>query len=248
MHRLDLVDLVRLTSPPAPCSYLPAETASLDYRVLGELSDAEYEELLRRGWRRHGRYFFRPACPACTKCRSLRVDVRRFTPSKSQRRILRRNADVRLIVRPPTVSRAHLRVFNAYHADMHERRGWPLRRDTADEYYGSFLAGDRPFAREFLYVRARRLIGVGLVDLVPHGLSSVYFFHDPAWRDLSPGTYSALREIDYAQQTGRDFLYLGYWIAECPSMAYKNRFTPYELLQRYPADHEPPVWQPAPTE
>ena len=240
---LNIVDLARVQMPPDQCSYLPQETWSLDYRLIRDIEDRNYEELLCRGWRRHGRYFFRPACPHCTKCRSLRIVVERFAPSKSQRRVLRRNEDVRVVVREPSVTPRHLHIFNAWHADMHRRRGWPLRTDTAEEYYEAFLAGRYDFASEFLYLRGRQLVGVGLVDAAPQALSSVYFYHDPEWRDDSPGTFSALQEIRYAQQTGRRHIYLGYWIAECPSMAYKNRFQPHEILERYPADDEEPVWR-----
>jgi len=52
-----------------------------------------YRELLRRGWRRFGLDFFRPACPRCVKCRSLRIDVPEFKPSSSQQRNLRRNSE-----------------------------------------------------------------------------------------------------------------------------------------------------------
>lgn len=239
---LNIIDRVRVQMPPDRCSYLPDETWSLDYRLVGGLADRDYQELLRRGWRRHGQYFFRPACPRCTKCRSLRVLVGRFSPSKSERRVLRRNEGIRVVVRAPTITNEHLRIFNAYHADMHRRRGWPSRTETAEEYYDAFLSGRYGFAREFLYLRGTQLLGVGLVDVVPHGLSSVYFYHDPEWRDDSPGTFSALQEIRYAQETARAYLYMGYWIAECQSMSYKNRFRPHEILERYPDDREQPVW------
>jgi thiamine pyrophosphate-dependent acetolactate synthase large subunit-like protein len=55
----------------------------------------------------------------------------------------------------------------------------------------------------------------------------------------------SLQEIDHAQQTGRRYCYLGYWIAACPSMAYKSRFGPHQLLDHYPADDEEPVWHDA---
>ena len=118
------LELLRGAAPEGECSYLPAETSSLEYRYLIDISAAEFEGMLSRGWRRQGACFFRPACPRCTKCRSLRVDVNAFAPNKSQRRCLKRNEGVRLVVRRPRVTKEHLAVFNAYHADMHERRGW----------------------------------------------------------------------------------------------------------------------------
>jgi arginine-tRNA-protein transferase len=230
-------------SPPGRCSYVPAETASLACRVCAGLTAAQFQELLCRGWRRHGCQLFRPACAACVKCRSLRVDVARFRPSKSQRRCLKRNAGVEVVIRRPTVTADHVRLYNAWHADMSARRGWRCQRVDEAEYAESFLLGDWEFAREMLYVDDGRLIGVSLVDVVDAGLSSVYFYHDPAWRDLGPGTFSILQEIDVCRRTGRPYLYLGYCIAECPSMAYKSNFGPHEVLQRYVGDDEEPRWE-----
>ena len=229
-------------SPPSRCSYILAETASLTWRVCAGLSAAQFQELLRRGWRRHGCHLFRPACPACVKCRSLRVDVARFRASKSQRRCLRRNRGVEVLIQRPTVTTDHVRLYNAWHADMSSRRGWPFHPADEADYAESFLLGEWDFAREMLYVRDRRLIGVGLVDAVDDGLSSVYFYHDPAWRNLGPGTFSILQEIDVCRRTERPYLYLGYCIAECPSMAYKANFRPHAALERYVADDEEPEW------
>ena len=39
------------------------------------------------------------------------------------------------------------------------------------------------------------LIAVAVLDVLPNCISSVYFLYDPAYADLSLGTYSALREI-----------------------------------------------------
>jgi leucyl-tRNA---protein transferase len=243
---LETIELARLTSPPQRCSYLPDETASLEYRIIVAMDAGQYERLLERGWRRHGCHFFRPACPSCRECRSLRVDVGRFSAAKSQRRCLRRNAHIRVEVAEPGVSAAHIGLFNAYHADMRARRGWPHRRVEAGEYVESFLVGRWEFAREFRYYDGRRLMGVGLVDEVAGGLSSVYFYHDPEWRPLGPGTFSILKELEYAGAAGKPWHYLGYWIAGCASMNYKARFGPHELLARYPDEDESPIWRPAP--
>jgi leucyl-tRNA---protein transferase len=127
---------------------------------------------------------------------------------------------------------------------MHVRSGWRDDRISSEAYAEAFLAGDWSFAKEFRYYRKDQLIGVGLVDVLPDALSSVYFYHDPAWRPESPGTFTVLKEIEYAQQTGRRYLYLGYWVADCQSMAYKARFGPHDILSVYPNDHEEPNWMP----
>lgn len=237
------LELLRGAAPPGPCSYLPDETSSLEYRYMLDIAPAEFEAMLSRGWRRQGACFFRPRCPACVKCRSLRVDVNAFAPSKSQRRALKQNEDIRLVVRKPSITSQHLEVFDAYHADMHLRRGWKYEPSDADDYSKTFLAGHFSFASEFLYFRRRELLGVGLVDLTPHAMSSIYFYHRPDWRPQSPGTLSVLREIEFARESNRRWLYLGYWISENASMSYKNRFEPHQVLDRYVSDDEPPVWR-----
>jgi arginyl-tRNA--protein-N-Asp/Glu arginylyltransferase len=235
-------ELARFTSPPRSCSYLPTETASLAYRVHAGMDEQQFYELLRRGWRRHGAHLFRPRCPVCTQCRSLRVLVDEFEPSRSQRRILQRNQDVQVYIGPASVSPDHVRVYNAYHADMSLRRGWPHNETTVDDYANSFLIGEWPFAHEMLYYERDELIGVGLVDIVSEAVSSVYFFHAPDWRPRAPGTFSILQELQFCRATGRRFNYLGYWIAGCQSMAYKSNYTPHEILDGYIDPPTEPRW------
>lgn len=243
IYQPNVIELARLTTKPYACPYLPGHTASLTYRILIDISAPDYEALLCRGWRRFGCEFFRPLCPSCTACRSLRVNLQNFIPSRSQRRALTRCADVDVIVQQPTVTPDHIRLYNTYHDDMHRRKGWPRQRHTLDTYYKHFLLGDWPFAREFLYVIQGCLVGVALADVTPNALSAIYFYHDPARRQMALGVYSVLQQIAYGRRAGRQHLYLGYWIAESASMAYKAQYRPYEILAAYPADTEQPIWQ-----
>ena len=240
---LPIVDDFRIQTPANRCSYLSDREAVLDYRIVIHLRDDEYARLLERGWRRHGLYIFRPKCPACSECRSLRVRVSDFRASKSQRRTVRKNHAISLKIQSPTITTQHLNLFNRYHADMRRRRNWPEHQVNAEEYYEAFLRGEYSFEREFLYFLDGRLIAVGLVDVTETASSSIYFFHDPAVRDLGMGTFSMIQEINYAKQVGIDHHYLGYWIRDCPSMAYKNRFQPHEILDSHVDDLSEPSWQ-----
>ena len=81
------------------------------------------------------------------------------------------------------------------------------------------------------------------MDEVPGAISLVYCFYHPDWRARSPGTFSILNQLLYAQERKLQYAYLGYWIEACKSMSYKSRFRPHEILAAYPADDAEPVWQ-----
>jgi arginine-tRNA-protein transferase len=236
-------ELFRFIEAPHQCSYLPGETASLEVRGITDLSAAEYSNLLARGYRRFGWQVFRPNCPYCTACRSLRVLVRDFTPGRSERRILRRNAAIRVELHPLFVTHDIVRLYNRYHRFMHEYRGWPLQQCTTESYADSFLSGAANHGRQWLYFEEDRLIGVALMDLVSQAISLAYCFYDPGWRDRSPGTFSILNQILYARAAKLEYAYLGYWIEACPSMSYKRRFRPHQILREYPRDDSEPLWE-----
>src|ERR1700682_858815 len=105
----------RILEEPRECSYLPEETASLDVRCVVDMTAEEYAALLARGYRRFGWQVFRPACPACTKCRSVRVLAREFSPNGRERRILRKNENIRAELHPLFATREHIELYNLYH-------------------------------------------------------------------------------------------------------------------------------------
>ncbi|KAJ2076536.1 Arginyl-tRNA--protein transferase 1 [Coemansia sp. RSA 988] len=81
-----------------------------------------------------------------------------------------------------------------------------------------------------------RLVAVGVIDILPRCVSSVYLFYDPDFADLSLGTYSAMREIALVRELHHkvshqiEYYYMGYFIPSCPKMTYKSRWRPAELL------------------
>lgn len=235
-------ELFRVVEQPRRCSYLPAQTASLEVRAVKVMNAAEYGDLLARGWRRFGWQLFRPACPQCRECRSIRVLAQEFSVTAGQRRVWRKNEGVRAELHPLFVARETVDLYNRYQRFMHEHRGWELQRATAASYHDMFLSGPAELGRQWLYFSGDELIGVAMMDLAPQAISLVYFFHDPDWRAESPGVFSVLNQLSYARSNGLPHAYLGYWIEDCRSMNYKNRFGPYEMLDQYISEEENPVW------
>lgn len=160
--------LFRFVSPASQCGYRPDQRWSLEYEQVGSLSPAEYHALLLRNWRRFGTTLFRPACAACTACRSLRVPVAAFRPDRSQRRCRQRNADaVTLRIGTPSVTPLKLALYDRYHAFQTDNKGWPAHpAKEAGSYADSFV--DQPFpVEEWCFYVGTRLIGVGYVDVLP---------------------------------------------------------------------------------
>jgi leucyl-tRNA---protein transferase len=223
--------LFEFATPPSPCSYLPGATASLQYQVFGVMSASDYCGRMTAGWRRFGHTLFRPQCPKCTACRSLRVPVATFRPNRSQRRAWRDNGDVQLFIGRPGVTREKLDLYDSFHAFQSGHRGWPLHapKDAA-EYLSSFVENPFP-TEEWCFYLGDELVGVGYVDVLPAGLSAIYFYHDPSQRRRSLGTFNVLGVIAAAERRGLPYVYLGYYVEGCSSLEYKGNFTPNERLE-----------------
>ncbi|MDR3638350.1 MAG: arginyltransferase [Isosphaeraceae bacterium] len=223
--------IVRGKETPGGCAYLPGRTARKEYMYVAALDRDEYMAYLLAGWRRFGRTLFRPRCPSCSACQSLRIDPRRFEPDRGQRRCRKTNEGaVRLEIGAPAVTRAKMALFDRFHDERSEVRGWPVHpRDTAADYVARFV--DNPFpTQEWCYYLDGALVGIGYVDDLPGGLSAIYFGYEPAHRERSLGTWNVLSLIDRALALALPHVYLGYCVAGCPSLEYKARFRPHQIL------------------
>ncbi len=220
------------------CAYLKDRSWALEM-FTAPRSDAAYRALLETNHRRSGWTVYRPVCRGCTACLPLRVPVATFQPTKSQRKALNRNRDVTVELGPLEPTEEKRRLHDAFvRARFADRDGG---FGSLAEYAQCF--GTSPVTTREMRLRVGdRLVGLGIVDLLPDVVSSVYFFFDPTEARRSLGTFSALREVELARETGRRYVYLGYWIAGCREMDYKARFRPCEVLRDgawTPLDDEP---------
>jgi arginyl-tRNA--protein-N-Asp/Glu arginylyltransferase len=237
--------LQRIIEEPHACSYLPRDGASLDVRVMVDVTPEELDAMLERGWRRFGPCYFRPVCAGCAECVTLRVCVGEFTPSRSQRRARNRAARLRRVVSPPQVDAERLALYAKWHTERERARGWEPSTLPASRYALDF-AFPHPCAREAAFYDDEdggRLVGLGLFDETPTALSAVYFFYDPALHRDSLGVANVLALLDDARAAGKAHVYLGYRVAGCASLGYKGGFLPHELLVGRPHDREAPRWK-----
>jgi arginyl-tRNA--protein-N-Asp/Glu arginylyltransferase len=222
--------LFSYVAPPSPCSYLPDQNWSLEYEMVQNLSGVEYMQRMLDGWRRFGSMMFRPRCPHCNECRALRVDVDRFKPNRSQRRAWQRNfGKVTLSVDRPSVTRQKLKLYDRFHSFQVISKGWPEHPAKDAASYRESFVNNPDFTEEWTYRLEDRTVGIGYVDRLPGGLSAIYFFYDPDYKHCSLGTWNVLTLLDHARNAELPHVYLGYYVASCPSLAYKSLFRPNQI-------------------
>jgi arginine-tRNA-protein transferase len=224
-----VLTLQKFIQGPSSCAYLPQLASTTEYELVARLSPEEYERRMNEGWRKFGALLFRPVCSACAACRPVRVPVNRFAPSRSQKRALRDNADLRIELNRPVLDDVRLSLFNGYHAAQAVAKGWPAEPVSAKEYHFQFVRN--PLETIELSVWAGdRLVAVVINDVTPTVLSAVYHYYEPELPGRGLGTFAILQTIELARRLAKPYLYLGYFVAGSPSMAYKTKYRPLELM------------------
>ncbi len=220
---------------PSPCPYIPGR---VERKVFTELkgSDAATmnEALSRIGFRRSQNVVYRPSCDGCSACVSVRVLAADFVPSASQKRLLKRHADLDVSACEPWSTEEQFDLLQRYLGSRHPDGGMA----AMDAYDFADMVEQTPvdtvvveYREPSVDGRPGRLVGACLTDKQTDGLSMVYSFfatEDPARQGL--GTFIILDHIVRAQRAALPFVYLGYWIDGCDRMAYKTRFKPVEML------------------
>ena len=219
----------------APCPYLPGMT---ERKVFANLpfSDGAHvnDELTHAGFRRSQNIAYRPACDACDACVSVRLPVTEFTFSRSQRKILNRNADLSRDLVEAEATTEQFQLLKRYLTHRHPGGGMT---DMGWSDYVSMVEDTavRTHLIEYRLPSADGgpgdLVAVTLTDLLSDGLSMVYSFYDPEMERRSLGVFAILDHVRQAQAVRLPYVYLGYWVQSSPKMDYKAQFRPLEALR-----------------
>ncbi len=219
-------------TPPSTCSYLSEQQEQLAVLLHPEpISPALYQQLIAHNFRRSGDQLYRPHCPSCNACQSLRVPVAQFQPSAAQRRILskaqRAHWHYQLTEVPQDNAglNALFTLFEQYIAFKHaDGVMYPANHEQLDSLLRSRW---QPIALLQLY-QDTQLQAVSIVDKLPDSYSAVYTFFAPDAARFSPGKLAVLYLLAAAKQQQQRFVYLGYQVNGCRKMAYKVEFRPHQ--------------------
>ncbi|UUM29748.1 arginyltransferase [Vibrio japonicus] len=209
-----------------PCSYLSGKQERVAVALDPAMhSTANYELLLANGFRRSGNTIYKPHCDKCSACEALRVSVADFIPSKSQKRISSKARNFEWVLKTH-MDEGWFELYSRYIEERH-RTGtmYPPQQDEFAQFSQCAWLNT-----QYLHVYDNdKLIAIAVTDVLSHSASAFYTFYDPDY-ELSLGTLAVLLQLEYCKNEGKQWLYLGYQIDECPAMNYKVRFQRHQRL------------------
>jgi len=139
--------------------------------------------------------------------------------------VLKKNSDLKLELKPAREydARQHL-LYSQYVQNRHK---WK------DEDYTSHLEMIHESSNRslmFSWYLEGELVMVGVSDAAGKSLYASECYYNTAYKDRSLGIFNILSLIKYGKEQGFEYLYLGEYIEELPSMRYKMAFGPQEIF------------------
>ena len=222
---------------PQPCPYLHGRAERKLFTALHPGNAQELNNALsRQGFRRSQNVLYRPSCESCVACMSARIRVRDFAPSRTQRRVRARNADLTRQATSAWATEEQFELFRRYLDGRHADGGMA----DMDIFEFAAMIEETPVRTRVIEYRGNDVFGtegsadlaaVCLTDVLDDGLSLVYSFFDPRLEARSLGTHIILDHIELARETGLPYVYLGYWVPGSRKMDYKARFGELEIYK-----------------
>ena len=223
-----MISIPLVLSQEHPCGYLEPKIAqSLFVHPSYSITTSTYAHLLEQGFRRSGEEVYAPHCSQCSACIPARLPLKKFKPSKSQRRCMRKNIETQVNIKPAIFEQAHYDMYLRYQAIRHPEGSMI---NASPENYFSFLSSSWCNTQFVEFSIHNELAGIAIIDQFDEAWSAVYTFFEPKFSDYSLGVYAILWQIQQANLQQKEYLYLGFWLKDCTKMSYKTCYQPIQLL------------------
>ncbi|WP_293576236.1 arginyltransferase [Phaeobacter sp.] len=230
-HTLPIAPQFYVTAPQ-PCPYLDGRMERKLFTALqGDGVEQLNNSLSQQGFRRSQNVLYRPSCSDCSACLSARIDVSKFSPSRGQKRTLKRNQSLQRRATSPWATEDQYALFRTYLDSRHADGGMA----DMDVFEYAAMIEETPIRTrvvEYTDGDSSALTAVSLTDVLDDGLSMVYSFYRPDVPQRSLGTFMILDHIDIAKEAGLPYIYLGYWVPGSQKMGYKAKFNGLEVYTR----------------
>lgn len=229
-HTLPIAPQFYVTAPQ-PCPYLAGKMERKLFTALQGDSAVELNDTLsKQGFRRSQNVLYRPSCAECSACMSARIRVADFVPSRSQKRVLKRNGNLQRRATSPWATEDQYDLFRRYLDGRHADGGMA----DMDMFEFAAMVEETPIrSRVIEYTDEasddKTPVAACLTDVLEDGLSMVYSFFEPDLQKASPGTFLILDHIEIARELNLPYVYLGYWVPGSPKMGYKAGFNSVEV-------------------
>ena len=106
---------------PYPCGYLPDQLAQSLIAAPQHLVNAyQYSGLIQQGFRRSGKFVYRPHCENCQACISVRLPIADFQASRSQKRAFKQHQSLEVSISRLNFEEAQFALYQAYQAARHQ--------------------------------------------------------------------------------------------------------------------------------
>ncbi len=100
---------------PYKCGYLPDKLAQSLIAAPHYLVDTNiYSGLIQQGFRRSGKFAYRPHCRNCNACIAIRLILNEFTPTRSQKRAYKKHTNLTARVLPLSYHQSHFELYTSY--------------------------------------------------------------------------------------------------------------------------------------
>ena len=211
-----------------PCPYLSNRDEKKIFLIMNDINKSnEYEFLIKNGFRRSHNILYNQVCTSCNLCRSIRINVKKFTLSKNNKRILNKNKNLFIKKLSDSPTEEQFILFKKYLKFKHHDS--EMNEMSFDDYCKMFNPPGI-ITKIYEYYYQDKLVGCVISDFLEGALSMVYSFYSDSFLKNSLGKYIIIDHFRLAKEINKKYVYLGYWVEGSSKMDYKNSFNSSEVL------------------